>query len=94
MSKAIEVGCWAVVVRGLSCCGFSETVPIPFIVLDISKSTIDAACYRCHAITPVGTGVISGFNGNPKLWVSAYRCKRLDPPAEETASETEKKVEA
>ena len=95
MSKPIEVGCWAVIYKAQDCCGWrSAYFGIPFVVGRIDPMpNMTHHCPGCF--TDVGNPVFAWEDATDFCTTAMLvHCKRIEPAAEETASETEKKVEA
>lgn len=83
MSGPVEVHRWAEVYRGLDCCGLNSSLPLPFIVTEITNTKRASACKRCGTVTPAGATLVGGIDGDPRSYVFAYRVRRLpDPPAD------------
>ena len=91
MGKTIEVGCWAVIYKPFPCCGtYSHWHGLPFVVETIHSGK--SSCYHCNYVSD--EPLINNADTFDGAGWHISMCKRIDPPAEETASETEKKVEA
>ncbi len=86
MSGQIEVGKWAVIARGIPCCGKHHIAgfPLPFVVTEIATPIHEFECGICghqHGRLPVAYG----YGGNAGIGIVVMLLKRIDDPGEENS---------
>ncbi len=94
MSGKIEVGDWVVQYKPYPCCGhYPPAFGLPFLVVKIDVYGLVSTCNICGFRQDGSEICLGGVNGNPDMFLEMELCKRIDPPASESSTETTRERE-